>query len=542
MGHEKVSQSGWLDQAMLDLKIPKLPASAIDARLEVEVSRGFNTWTSGWLRDLQEYPHRCWEQTLSRAVGAAYADKYDDKSDWSDRKDTVNDALQVATSFKDEQGYYHYFQNESFEWTREPNIALSAYTLKGFRYLQTLGYSIQAEETQELERLLASHVNTVRILNPDDKIIRSWETLAMSAGALESGDSLDANALDNIWQNWEKLSWFARSELVLAMSRKPGLEKQTQQGVQRLLAAGDKKGLRQIIGDQRDFSFYMGSNLRDQCAVVGALSRLDSSTEGKPARERLLRGIYDIYAGGTASLDTQSSAQCLMALHEVTQKNTVVKDELPIMIGLDGQKHSLAIAAAERNASWQAPLIATNKSLQIEAQNNAGGSLNYNATIDYEFDLQQAEAKATGINLRRNYDVLVGGKWVPVLKSTVKEGDWIRVRLLITAPRERHFVAVSDFAPGGFVTRDITLSSVGGANAAKIGGNGSYYFDSRQTGSSVVRIYAEYLPAGQHEVYYYAQAVHPGNYFAPPAIAELMYGRASRANTSAERVTVQANK
>jgi uncharacterized protein YfaS (alpha-2-macroglobulin family) len=101
-------------------------------------------------------------------------------------------------------------------------------------------------------------------------------------------------------------------------------------------------------------------------------------------------------------------------------------------------------------------------------------------------------------------------------------------------------VALTDIVPGGFVTRDITLSSVGGAQLNKVGGDGSYYFASRQTGQDSVRIYAESLPQGDHEVYYYAQAIHAGNYFAPPAIAELMYGRASRANTSADRVTVQA--
>lgn len=231
-----------------------------------------------------------------------------------------------------------------------------------------------------------------------------------------------------------------------------------------------------------------------------------------------------------------------MALHEVTRSDTSLSAELPIKIGLDNQMQSLAIAATTQSLNWRPPFASSNKSLQIDAASTNAGSLNYNATIEYKFDLQQAQAKGTGINLQRNYDVLIRGKWLPVQNAVVKEGDWIRVRLLVTAPKERHFVAVSDFAPGGFVTRDITLSSVGGANAAKIGGNGSYYFDSRQTGASVVRIYAEYLPAGRHEIYYYAQAVHPGEYFAPPAVAELMYGRASRANTASDRVVVRAVK
>ena len=540
IGHEQITQSGWLDETMLNLTIPKLPGTAVDGKMDLQVSRGFNQWTQGWIKDLQDYPHRCWEQTLSRAVGAAYSQKHDEKSAWADRKETIIDALQVSKSFIDNEGYYQYFQPTSISWMHEPNIGLSAYTLKSFVYLKSLGYSVEEEDISSLEKLLADDVNDVINWLPGKEPLTPWENLAAAAGALENPQNVDANALEVIWGQWEKLSWFARSELLLAMSRQPDLKEQTRQGVERLLAAGSKHGLRQVINDDRDFSPYMGSNLRDQCAVVGALSRLDISVENKPTRERLLRGIYDIYAGGTPALDTQSSAQCLMALHEVTKKSDAVNAVIPLKIGFDNKSEAFAVAPSDQEFHWQAPLVTTNKTLQIASENNAGGSLNYNATIDYQFDLQQSVAKGTGIHVKRSYDVLQGDKWVPVKNGMVKEGAWIRVRLLVDAPRERYFVAVSDFAPGGFVTRDITLSSVGGANAEKIGGNSSYYFDSRQTGSSIVRIYAEYLPAGHHQIYYYAQAVHPGDYFAPPAIAELMYGRASRANTSADRVTVQA--
>ncbi|MGH8498679.1 MAG: hypothetical protein ACRERV_07730, partial [Methylococcales bacterium] len=441
-----------------------------------------------------------------------------------------------------ENGYYHYFQTLNSEWGREPNTVLSAYTLKSFRYLASLGYSIQKEDIESLEEILGKDIARAGSLGFKSDDSSAWERFATSAGAIEKPEKLDSDALTNIWTHWDKLSWFARSELLLAMSQKPELKEQTRQGIERLQAAGKRHGLRQVIHDERDFSFYMGSDLRDQCAVVGALSRLDHLTEDKTARERLLRGIYDIYAGGTASLDTQSSAQCLMALHEASKATGADKKEISLNVGLENKGQPIAMTASMQTLNWQSPVTSQHTSLQISSNDNAGGSLNYNATLEYEFDLLQSIAKGTGLNLERSYDVLRGDKWLPVEGGAVKEGDWIRVRLLINAPKERYFVAVSDFAPGGFVTRDITLSSVGGANAEKIGGNGSYYFDSRQTGASVVRIYAEYLPAGRHEVYYYAQAVHPGNYFAPPAIAELMYGRASRANTSAERVTVQASK
>ncbi len=541
-GEEKIPQAGWLDLNQLNLTLPKLPSSAIESKVGLQVSRGFDAWADGWLKDLQDYPHRCWEQTLSRAVGGAYAEAYDKESTWSDRQTTVNDALQVASSFKDEEGYYRYFQNENYDWNREPNFILSAYTLKSFRYLQNLGYRVSGDLVKELEEKLPARLASGTQLGVNGEPNIPWETAATIAGVIEKPEQLDENSLAGLWQNWQKLSWFGRSELLQAMSRKPEFAEQTKEGIQRLREAGVQHGLRQVIGDSRDFSYYMGSDLRDQCAVVSTLFKLDKAEEGRVARERLLRGVYDLYAGGTASLDTQSSAQCLMALHDVSSQNKAGNADAKITVALDAKSQTLDLTADKHEVNWQSPLATTSKTLSLATDNNAGGTMNYSAVISYQYDLQQAEVRAVGLGLQRHYDVLRNGKWAPLSRNRLREGDWVRVRLIVNAPRERHFVAVSDFAPGGLVTRDITLSSVGGADVKNIGGNGSYYFDSRQTGSNVVRIYAEYLPAGRHEIYYYAQAVHPGDYFAPPAIAELMYGRASRANTRADRLVVEAGK
>jgi len=541
-GEEKIPQSGWLDLNQLNLMIPKLPASAIEARLDLQVNRGFHAWTDGWLKDLQDYPHRCWEQTLSRAVGGAYAEAYDKESLWSDRIATVNDALQVASSFKDDSGYYRYFQSETFEWNQKENLVLSAYTLKSFRYLQKMGYPVSRHLMDELEENLPDQlINGVK-LEADGEPAYSWETSATIAGVIENPEQLDVKVLESLWSHWDKLSWFGRGELLRAMARKTEFTEQTGIGIQRLREAGVKNGARQVINETRDFSYYMGSDLRDQCAVVSTLFKLDKSVEGRSARERLLRGVYDLYAGGTASMDTQSSAQCLMALHDVINQNNAVNADTKITVALDANSQILEMPVDKREVNLQSPLARTSKTLSLAADKNAGGTMNYSAVISYQYDLQQAEARGVGLNVQRHYDVLQNGKWVPLPKTGLREGDWVRIRLEVTAPKERHFVAVSDFVPGGLVTRDITLSSVGGADLKNIGDNGSYYFDSRQTGVNVVRIYAEYLPAGRHEIYYYAQAVNPGDYFAPPAVAELMYGRASRANTSADRVTVQASQ
>jgi len=136
--------------------------------------------------------------------------------------------------------------------------------------------------------------------------------------------------------------------------------------------------------------------------------------------------------------------------------------------------------------------------------------------------------------------VLRNGEWVEQAKTPLREGDWVRVRLRLDVPALRRYVAITDIVPGGLVTRDISLSGVGGVGLKHLADSGSWWFESRQTGANQVQLYAEQLPPGEHEVFYYAQAVQPGDYLAPPAVAELMYGRASRATTESTRILIEA--
>jgi len=168
----------------------------------------------------------------------------------------------------------------------------------------------------------------------------------------------------------------------------------------------------------------------------------------------------------------------------------------------------------------------------------SGATLSYVAELRFEQDLRDAEPTAVGLQLQRRFAVLRDGAWTPVAAAGVREGDWVRVTLQVSAPAWRHFVAITDPVPGGWTTRDLRLEGVGGAAMRALGDPGSWWFDERRTGSGEVRLYAEALPPGTHEVHYFAQAVHAGAYFAPPATAELMYGRGSRATTAPEQVRI----
>ena len=126
----------------------------------------------------------------------------------------------------------------------------------------------------------------------------------------------------------------------------------------------------------------------------------------------------------------------------------------------------------------------------------------------------------------------------PDTRATLREGDWVRVTLVVDTGATRHFVALTDSVPGGLRPADLSLSGVGGLDLHKVDDAGSAYFDTRRLDARSPRFYAEYLPAGRHEVHYFARVGNSGDYLAAPAVAELMYGAATRARTAAARIAI----
>ncbi len=254
---------------MLNVPLPTLPEGALSPVLDVQLHRGLTGWQQGWLHDLRDYPNRCWEQTLSRAIGAALAIASHQTGTWPDAKDVVVHALTVAPMFQDDDGSFRYFIKTGRDWHGSGNPSLSAYTLRGFQLLEKLGFKPPQDTAKSLANIVQQALTAIGKDVPKSASDPLWESAAESAGALVEPDRLDDKALTTLWNGWDHLSWYGRSELVRALARKPKFATQASAGIQRLRGAGKPYGLRRVIHDERDFSYFMGSDLRDQCGGRG---------------------------------------------------------------------------------------------------------------------------------------------------------------------------------------------------------------------------------------------------------------------------------
>ena len=546
---QSLVQTGWLEDAV-HLSLPALPEGAIAPALHVAVANGGGAWRAGWIRALRDYPHRCWEQILSRGLGAALALADEaGREAWPEAEAVVDEAFVAAAGFQDYDGGYHFFPPQGYSETT-PSPVLNAWTLRAYGLMARLGIAVPARLHGPVRESVAAWVDDLGLgeanADPDD-LRRHREALAVAAAAfVADGAALDDEVLAALSSQWPELSWHARSELARAFAGTPGRDVDAATAIARLRDAGVPRGDRRVVGDARESAWAMGSSLRDQCAIVATLWELDTDPAHRGRRRELLRGLQDLYAGATEALDTQASVHCLLALRAVRVRMGAAAGDRSVVDAVLGTERARLVAAGDAGrADWRVPMTApdgaaapTARVLDLSPQDGADPTLHYVAELGYAIDGRDAAPTAIGMQLERAYSVLRDGRWLPAGPASVRAGDWVRVTLRLRVPAMRHFVAITDVVPGGWRTRDLALEGVGGARLRAVGDGGSWWFDTRRTGADDVRFYAERLPPGLHEVHYFAQAVQPGEYHAPPAVAELMYGRSSRATTAADTVRI----
>jgi len=169
-----------------------------------------------------------------------------------------------------------------------------------------------------------------------------------------------------------------------------------------------------------------------------------------------------------------------------------------------------------------------------------------------------------GIQVERWYEDYETGK--PIVSVT--EGSLVRVRLRITVPADRQFVALTDPLPAGLEAVDLSLRTTGqlpgpGATTPETRteeaeGEGDYFswgwyygswdagwwspFDHKELRDDRVVYVATVLWTGRYTATYVARATTPGTFVRPPAHAEEMYNPAVQGRSDGGVFTVTERK
>ncbi|BDU15081.1 MG2 domain-containing protein [Lysobacter auxotrophicus] len=524
--------AGWLGDAPVELDIPTLPANASDASVHVSLQHGVAGMVEDWTRYMQAYPHRCWEQILSRAVAAALALQRGDTT-WSDASAVVREAIDNAAVFQDSDGGFRYFTG-AHDWSDPASkTVLTAYTVEAFAVLRSLGHPVQ----DAIEKNAAGFLEHVKPLaEPGES--RDAATLALSRFAFAAAVRTDVEPaqLDALWRQWDRLPLSA--QVATARALEGNAHAAATQAKQRLIATtAEHGGARSFrAADWQDQ--WMSSDLREQCNLIALLDRKPDAATAE-VRRTLVAGLMDLY-GGTRSVDTQSGATCLMALQRNARD---AGGDTAARVELGSAQGELRLRSGERNTQWVAPLAQAGQ-LRIAAAPGSSGETptGFIAELRYQEDARVAQASAIGLAIARRYAVFRSGEWQLLRGGAVREGEWIRITLAIDNSATRRFIAITDQVPGGLRPTDLSLSGVVVRDIERVSDTGSGAFATRRLDARAPKFYAETLPAGHHEVHYFALAGNGGDYLAAPAVAEPMYGGAGTARTAAARIRIVAQE
>jgi hypothetical protein len=282
---------------------------------------------------------------------------------------------------------------------------------------------------------------------------------------------------------------------------------------------------------------WMSSDLREQCELL-ALLREHPALADLDVRRRLLAGLGDLQAGGVDGVDTQAAAGCLIALRGVETGGSTAT----LGIAQGALRTQLQLTPVARAPTLEQSVDARDLRKPLQLTPSIEGEAPASVIVDYTWqeDVRRAASSAIGFALQRRYATLRDGRWVPLAGDGLRDGDWVRVTLVLDNAATRYFVAITDAVPGGLRPTDLSLVGVAGVDVGKMSDPGDAWFGTRRLDPRAPKFYAEFLPPGRHEVHYFARVGNAGDYLAPPATAELMYGEATRARTASARIAIDA--
>ncbi|MUV13286.1 alpha-2-macroglobulin family protein [Noviluteimonas gilva] len=516
------TQAGWVGTSPMSLELPTLPHGAHQAHVDVSVWRGASALVDGWTEDMRVYPHRCWEQILSRAVAAALAIERKDPS-WPEAKAVVQEALDNAGAFQTDSGGMRYFNgaaNFDDDAYDDDYVPLTAYTVDALALLRSLGYAFD-EDVETRAREFLEEANWDNKAKPDKRNAR-----AIAAGTVD----LEPDLMQRVADEFDEVALPAQVAAARALARTEAPE--AAGAFKTLLDLAPQRGEVRSLRRGTRFDRWMSSAMREQCELIRLLEDYPRfAPEG--ARRSLIAGLTDLYSGGVADVDTQTAASCLRALR--TEGTSGAAERIVVDATLGAKTGRLAVEAGEKRAAQRFEMA--QGELAIAPVEHPDAPVAFLARVEYQEDARQAQPSAMGFSITRRYDVKRGTEWVPLGKGALRSDDWVRITLTIDNADARYFVAVTDDLPGGLRPVDMELKGVSGAAGTR-DGNGSYAFDERKLDSRKPKFYAQRLPIGRHEIQYYARVGNAGEYLAAPAVVELMYGEASRARTAADRIRI----
>ena len=489
-----------------------------------------------------------WEPKLTQGVMASHFGRLraylDDDLEWPDSADLPSRTIAAAADYQAPNGGMTYFHPaDSYV-----SPYLSAYTAIAFNWLRAAGNPIPEPVESRLHEYLENLLRRNSVPSFYTRGMTS-SVRAVALAALAPHGKTSLGDLLRYREHVEYMSLFGKAHYLLAALSVDGADGIARELVEIIMQSSFRSAGKLAFNESLDDGYdrILSTPMRANCAVLSALTASPESAESQ-SRFDLLRTITQTRENRDHWENTQENIFCMNALIDYSQRYESVDPNLAVSVELDGETIGSAAFSSVRDAavSVARPLAGEDpgRASELTIRPSGSGRLYYGARMSYAATDRRSERVNAGIDVRREYSVQREGDWVLLGDDAqVRRGELVRVDVFVSLPTARHFVVVDDPVPGGLepVNRNLANTSFVDADAGnferadeswwfQFDGWFSYNvsrwsFHHQEFRHDAVRYFSDYLPPGNYQLSYTAQAIAEGEFRRMPVRAEEMYDR-----------------
>ncbi len=533
----------FLGRQRIALEIPEGTFTDATADEHLTVTVGENLWPElgSRLEYLIDYPHGCVEQTTSSTLPLLAArdilprlglTRFGDDQ----LRDMIAAGVERLSTMRTSAGGLAYWPGGS-----DPNPFGTAYASLAIARARQIGIEPPEGMVEGMVAYLERMLRRSRLPRGYGEEVRA--SMALALAELEA---LPPSAADALHDSADEQGIFGLATLALALSTLEGQEDRVAALLDELEGSFDAEG--ELSRDRGEDFLYFGSDRRSAAQAAIALARLRPSSAVLPALvHRLVRR--------TPGYTTQSTAYGLLALAERIRDN----DGEPARqrARLDGidlmPELSAAVALGPHARRYRIPLAqlrGRRVMLTLESESDRAQSFTVSARWRRPTSAEGNRAATTTPHGPDLYRVITDAKGRKVDFGAIEAGQVLRVVLLARLPEDlpyerRGFLALTDRLPAGFEAMQPDLWTV--ASVPELDRRHPLFSHLRWSGSTASHVelrddrahfYFDRLWGEWVHATYLMRATTPGEFTAPPAMAELMYEPDSAGYSQAQAFTV----
>jgi uncharacterized protein YfaS (alpha-2-macroglobulin family) len=495
--------------------------------LTVEVAPSLAAALRYSLRQVEEYPYECLEQTVSRFLprlvlhhafkGVGLADPLNLEADLPG---LVTRSIQRVYKYQNGDGGWGWWSNDS------SNPYLTAYALAGLLEARKDGFAVEQDVTNRATSFLRQWLN-------GDPGSFGIETRAYVIYVLGEAGSPDPSRAATLVDRRADLLPVGKAYLVQALARIDPNDGR----VGGLLAELTSSAVVSASGSYWEESnapvkyWIMASDVRTTAAVLDALIRVRPD---HPLIPLAVRWLMDARRGEHGYWETtHDTAQSLLTLTDYLSASGELRGNFEWQLGVNGQTRQhgtvdqATAAAAPTQVLVPMPELKVGQN-SVELIRSVGpGRLYYTLQLRSFDRAQEIPFANHGFTVGREY--LAFGPDADAAGEPLHEvhvGDLVQVRLTVMTPAALRALIVEDPLPAGLEPVDTRLKTTSQAIASAVKSN---HAPDRQPWTHVdvrsdrVSVFANSVERGVFQYTYVARASLPGEYHVLPTNAREQY-------------------